>query len=827
MKKLYLVQLILLNAIVVFSQSFQGVLQGVDYTNKMLVLRHKPTCYELAVYVDNKSSFNYVNGESLEFSDVKQGLEFVTFESDSDQRLKSIVFLKERVWNPEFPEGGASGTTVEIIDSEVKRVRNAYDTLKYDILKEAPIMMSVSPELSLVGEQVVYNIEAWSKVKPNTRVTLDMNYFEAGKCKSETREIAWKVVKSDNGFNCYQGSLTFKGLPVGQHVIKWSSNVGGDIKDYWRSFAVTDSSKLVVMLHYTSRTPNKELFENYLPFDHWDENPPAMLGGPFGERVTPTKASDFTKYSREYRMCGATPNVFIIQGNYAGRIGWPAPIPVQFMQEPLDVQKRVLKATLEVGEMARYDTSKFGYAAYEFGTQTVNAAQDLGITTIGSMCIHQNWQDGAWGINHSGRPLRPYFGARDDFRKTSAKSDKPIVLVSQHDKSILWTEYGLGVFEPCWLDQGWVGSGGAGRTVVDDIFMSRHYDILDASIQNVKNQSVPYLQSIGIEFSEHDTTDKVTMQNALMINYAVKRASQGDVVFCNQSAASEFYIRHYKKTPETVFYDTDFWAGTEGRNSVTSTWKPQLYPDLMHIENDSYSAYFKKPEMLSSYRWDYTKEWSYDDFGNREYQRNVMGFFVPGEHDKYLLTPLIEDERDFFVKSWRTQRGDKCVIVIEVDAKRSVKKLPVALWDIECEWRSGRDWWRCSKGARFVPIAAPYSDNLNGIAELDVKQGKSRFTIEINSAQRSIVSQTKKIGNLYFKLFKRDGGEMIYVWCDNPYKSTFTLNISDITAGKFYCASYGEEQSLVKGDNTITIQPESWGRLIGIKFDNLEDSIIK
>jgi hypothetical protein len=120
-------------------------------------------------------------------------------------------------------------------------------------------------------------------------------------------------------------------------------------------------------------------------------------------------------------------------------------------------------------------------------------------------------------------------------------------------------------------------------------------------------------------------------------------ARKGRVVFCNQAAAVDSYRRHYQETPETLFYDVDFWSGMKATDSLTSSWKPVDYPDLNQIENVRYSAYFKRPTILPEYHWDYTKPWKCARFGNEDLPRNQVGVLVPGEHDKLAVTPKITD----------------------------------------------------------------------------------------------------------------------------------------------------------------------------------------
>ena len=545
-------------------------------------------------------------------ADLKPGLpcrEVVYQENTTGNSLISIHVLPNQNFRPAMPPGGPTGTTAERLHEELTRLRTAWNQVAADIRKTAPVTLSVKPEIVLAGETQKLRISAWANKTPNPQLKLKSNYLQGQLAKDTSLTLDWQKGQSENGLTLYQAEVTLPKLPVGQHFVEWTSDIGGDIAEFWRSFAVTDSNTLVVMLHFTAGKPNQEFEEFHLPYDYWDEAPLMLLGGPFGQRKSPQSAAEWMNRSREYRRCGANPNCHIIQGNYAGRTGWPAPIPVQFLLEPDAVQKTVLEASMEIGRMCGFNPDEFAYTAYEFGTRTVQIARAIGIRQIGSLCIHQNWQDGSWGINHGARPLRPYFAANDDFRKAGPNGKDGIVMISQHDKSLLWNEYGLGVFEPAWIEKAWVGGGAGGRNVYDEIFMSRHFDLLHAAVRNVRNQSVPYFQSIGIEFSKEDQEEMHTKSNALMIRYAVELARKGEVVFCNQAAAADFYRSHYSETPETLFYDADYWSGHKADDSITSTWKPVDYPDLIHIENARYSAFCKKPEILPEHHRDEEKKW--------------------------------------------------------------------------------------------------------------------------------------------------------------------------------------------------------------------------
>ena len=792
-----------------------------------LLTRKGDACYELDVNGERWALVEKIPDRRpaltrdipLDPADLKTGqscLEAVYRETADGNRLLSLRVLPEVVFHPEMKAGGPTGTTAVRIESEMVRLRTAYALVAADERKIAPVRMRVAPELTLPGEPVTLTVEAWAAKPPNPQVDLETSFMRSELASKKNLTLDWQPHEQADSLTRYTAELALKDLPAGQHLVKWRCDVGGDIEEFWRSFAVTDLKTLVVMYHCTSGKPSAKFDQFHLPYDYWDDSTLSLLGGPLGERQTPGSARDWLNGSRDYRRRGASPNVTVFQANYAGRTGWPAPFPVQFLKEPDEVQRAVFKAAIELAGMTGFQSEDLGFTAYEIGTRTIAIARESGVRLFGSLCIHQNWQDGSWGINHSARPLRPYFAATDDFRKPGKGGANGMVMVSQHDKSILWTEYGVGVFEPVWLEAAWVGNGG-GREIRDDIFMSRQLDLMEGAVQNVQNQRVPYLQSIGIEGFGGQA-----MNDDLMIDYLARRAAKGEIVFCNQAAAGDFYRRHYTETPETVFYDSDYWCGNKATESITSTWKPVKYPDLMQIENARYSAFFKRPVALPEYHWDYTKPWNFPDWGNEKLPRNSMGFLVPGEHDKFAVTPTITDTRSLKVNQELRELPDGLEVVVTLQTPAAKKAFPIALWDLPREWKSGEGWWVVQGAARFVPLRAPFTGNLNGILEVDANPGRNEYHVRISTAKRAPVSQDFAVDGVQGKVFERDGATMAYVWPTRPWETAFELEVPAGRQVRYYAAPQGEQVDLPPGKHRLVIAKENWSRIVGLSCAELQ-----
>jgi hypothetical protein len=310
-----------------------------------------------------------------------------------------------------------------------------------------------------------------------------------------------------------------------------------------------------------------------------------------------------------------------------------------------------------------------------------------------------------------------------------------------------------------------------------------------------------------------------------MIRYAVARARDGKVVFCHQAAAADFYRRHYQDTPETLFYDPDYWCGVNAASSVTGGWKPVDYPDLIQIENARYAAYFKKPAALPEYHWDYTRPWNYPDWGNEELPRSPSGFLVPGEHDKFAVTPRITDTRNMKVSQNTSEIAAGLEVVVTLETTEAVKALPLVSWNLPREWKAGEGWWSTAGANRFVPIRAPYTGNLNGILEVDAQPGKNDYRLTITTPQRVPLSQDIRLETAHAKVFSRDGQAMAYIWPMQPWETAIEI---DVPAGKsvqYYAAPKGERVDLKPGKNRLVIAQERWSRIVGLSYEELVKSL--
>jgi hypothetical protein len=331
---------------------------------------------------------------------------------------------------------------------------------------------------------------------------------------------------------------------------------------------------------------------------------------------------------------------------------------------------------------------------------------------------------------------------------------------------------------------------------------------------------------LGIEFSSRPgERDDTTIPNAIFINYVVNKARTEDIVFTNQDAAAAFLKRHYAEIPETVDYETDYWCGLKAYESSRSSWKPVDYPDQIQIENPRYSAIFHKPQVLPQFHYDYTKKWEFPDWGNEDQPRSAWGALVPGEHDKWAVTPKTTDTRPMKVSEVRKEVGDGLEITMTLETTEEQKALGLALWDIPCEWREGDGWYTVEGTARFIPVRAFYTGNLCGVLEVQAKPGKNIYKVRINTPKRTPQSQDILLKTVHAKVFTRDGQSMAYIWPTRPWETTFELTVPEGKSVQYYAAPKGEKVDLPPGTHKLVIEKERWARIVGLNYEALSHAL--
>jgi len=485
--------------------------------------------------------------------------------------------------------------------------------------------------------------------------------------------------------------------------------------------------------------------------------------------------------------------------------------------EPPDLQNLQVQALKELVPKFGFESTDIACRSYTMGNVSYRMLQNDGGFSVTSLCTESHI-DGSMGINHWGKPERPYFMSSDDFRKPGPGGPNGTVAFSQVQRhTYLARQYSCDFnIEP--------GNGGypeaGGREEFDSVYFSRILDFYHGLLEMPRCQDGPFFIQQAIEFNGE--RPQATDGNRLILEYAAQKAATGNVVFATTRGVADFYKRHYNETPESTFYFQDYWAG------VVKALKPVNLEDSMSLENARIYALALRGQILPEVLYDYTSKWDFPDFGNEEMPRrpgDPSAYLRPGTFDKFAATPRIVDTRKFKVERADAESGKSLAITVSVEAAEAHSGLALALWDIPREFQRGTDWFNASSGARFVPVLAPYTDNLNGFLIVNVKPGANRFTLQINSPARTLQSQDVKIGDsLEGKVFTRDGTTMAYVWSSLPWSSSLVLTLPEGKSATVYVAPQGIRQECRAGANRFDIPQGQWLRVTGLTREELRES---
>jgi len=714
------------------------------------------------------------------------------------------------------------------IRNNLSAIEQNYHKLSDDLRRTMCVKMRLSPRLSLIGEPVQLQMEVLSDKTPNDQIELYLDYiaerYNPAK-KITLVKLNWTRAndKSISGLDVYRAAHTFALAQPGSYLLHWICDIGGDISEFWRPFAVVDNNYAVCLFESTShRTPPpyQDFHDLHVPYDYWDARLLDMVSlanfkGP---------AAHWAQFSCTSRQFGVEPTPMLWVCKNVFKDVKPQ---IMLSQLPDQVQSSLFSAFQKFWPCFGFDNPNLNcFASYMIGTSTVRAAAVNGLDTISALCAWQNWTDGNMKINHAPLPERPYFISPEDFRKIGPGGKNGIVGINQCQRHILNHDYDCTyVLEPAWN----IFNKGDGRTVYDDISLSRQYDFFEAMLQNRISQSVPYIFSVGIEFN--GVLPGITESNRLFIKYAAQKTKNVPLVFSTGPAVADFFCRHYQKNPETTCYLQDYFGGQ------VVNGKPPGYPDTLEIEGPFFKSLFKENEILPYFHYDYLTEWDYPDWDHTPMPRNKLGYPSPDLWDRFQELPRIVDTRNFEVSRSDTQNSAGFHIKLSVQAKKAQRNMAFALWNIPRQWSKDSDWWSASNGCRFVPVRAPYTHNLNGILVADILEGANTFSLTINAPPRPLQETTFKISDLVEgRVFFRDDEYFSYFWPTKPKDTTLTITIPPSLFGNnrkicVYMPPEGNEQKLKAGETSFLIKTPDlnvrwpltgWCRLIGLSIDEIK-----
>lgn len=699
--------------------------------------------------------------------------------------------------------GGPSGLTAAQLTADLQAARGQYAKVSNDLARLMPVRLQVVPQLALKGEPVVLEVRALASKQPNPKATIFPDYFHTGMKDSRELSLDWKQDGTEAGMTVFTAHVKLPSDKVGQYLIQWQCDIGGDIAQYSRSYAVCDNQSAVCLFQITSPgTPHPEIEHHklHVPFDFWE---PDMLKFSMWANAG---APQWAERSRRAREFGDNPD-FLLEC-----YSWGA---AQVRKEPAEVQRLSIQSLKEMVSKMGYTGAPISFWSYSMGNYAYRLAQDTGGLAATALCTESHI-DGSLEINHWGKPERPYFMSRDDFRKSGPGGPEALVAFSQVQRHTwlarhFFCDYNI---EP---GNGGINTGAAGRgKVYDELAFSRLLDFYDALFQMTKCQKTPFYITLGEEFNGE--RPGAAEGNKLMLRYAAQKARTGNVVFATTQGVADFYQRHYTATPESTCYFHDYWAGYHVKD------KPDLIQDVMTMEGGQFYALALGGQILPENEYDYTAKWEIPDFGNENIPRRLAdpsNYMLPGKY-KYEITPRTLDTRPFQATRQDGVQDKALTITVTVQAQAAQKNLALALWNIPRQFQPGEGWFRASQRCRFVPVVAPYTDNLNGFLVADVQKGQNVFTVRFTSPARNPQVIDFQIGSsVRGKIFNRGGVNMAYLWTTGPWPATLNLDLPAGQTAQGYVTPEGVLQECKPGKNTFVIPQEQWMRLVGLTRDEI------
>lgn len=705
---------------------------------------------------------------------------------------------------------GASGQTLSSLNNKIENVRNGYAANKTAIKNLMPVNMRIVPELANQNESVTLKMKVISSAVPNTAILYYSDYLKNGLTSPTTQTLSWQATgtDADTGKIIYAASYTLPANVLGQHLVKWTSNIGGDITEYSRSYGIIDNETAVFIFNNLSvPSMRTEFYSRYLPFNTWESK---TINSLHWTSTTINNASNWANVSKEYRQYGISPG-FMVQC-----APWGAS---QIREESTEFQTALLSGFKDIAPYFGFNQDEVNFGDYGMGKTTVEVARNLGYKYVHSI-VTNNHIDGSFGINQAGKPERPYFISSEDFRKPN-KETKPLLGFAQHQHHNplgikYFSHYMIGGGEFRTVDRTSTQQQAGGDL---NTYFSRIINKLDAFNQNIESQKVPYFMQMNYQFEGKNTP--VVEACKMVMDYILNKAKKQKVVFATNNGAADYFLNHYTKLPETTTYFQDVFAG------FTVGQKPANYPDYMQIENQDQMVISLYGQLLPDNFYDYTTPWNYPDCGDYNIPRARSGWgTIPDEDNiyKFEIFPKIVDTRNFTVSEVRRNSDGK--ISVTVHATVAQKNLPISLWDIAREFSKDDAKFTVTGGGRFVPVKSPFTGNLNGYLIASVAVGKNTFTLNITTPQRAIQSVEFEVGDaIKGKVFETNGRKDAYIWNKYPWDTKVKINIPQGSTMDVYVSPLSAKQTLNPGYNVINIPYGERMQIVGYSKDGLTNMI--
>ena len=706
-----------------------------------------------------------------------------------------------------------------VIRESIEKIQANHAAIVDDLDKLAKVDLRVRPMLLQQGETPKLTIRALSEKKPNPLVTVCPNYLRDGTKDGISVSLDWKQDSDANGGTVFTAEAALPTAGVGNYLIHWKCDIGGDIDDYWRNYGVVDNSSTVVLLNICGTVTDSRvmMIENYLPHTYW------MIDALHFERlVKPQPAQWWAELSKPDRQYGHEGQLMLRHSSWdpenSRRHGnWNHGDKVYV--------REVLRAYKETWPLYRYPRECLNAGTYAYGTSWAEVAREEGYESFISICPIHNLEHGggAERINTTAISHFPHYISTEDFRKTGNETGRNLVAISQWTGNFLRGMHGGQCWvstEPYWLALEWPNMAGP-RGDYRKPYFSRVFNQLSNLAGNDRNNpDHPYFVIGGLEFSHlkpGNTKPWAAPGNRYFTEFWVEKAKAGEpVVFATGDGITAWLLRNHKTSPRHVNYFHDELAGTTQHRIA-----PLHIPDVIDVEDKDFRAVFGRPGILPEYHYDFNRPWSYPDFGNEEVFRPAKYNNEVGQRllDRYDITPKVEDWRDLNVTRSDEPGAETHRVTVTVDSPRVAHCVPLAVWDIPRQWQPGTDWLKAENAREFIPVIAPQTDNLNGVLIVDLKEGTNTFTVEITTPVRKLETMDTTFADcVRAKTWTRgthDGRPVTYLWPQDPWGATVEVTVPEGRSVTAYLTPNTAEQELTAGTHKFDLRFQQWLRLTG------------
>jgi hypothetical protein len=603
-----------------------------------------------------------------------------------------------------------------------------------------PVDLRVTPGLVRPGEPVEIHLHAATEALADGRVEVQADYLGATPGARTEVTPAWQ-----SGPGGWEARITLEPRQTGNWRVIWTAGE----ERLSRVFGVVEPGQVVVTLWVGSNRPqlDAEIHQYDLPGDTWVD-----LDSPFTEKPA-TVLESLRPWALTARRSGDRLTPWVNAGFLLP--GWPNS---NLFLLPEAVQREGLQQLQELWGMLGLPEIEV-VASYTPGHRTVAVLQDLGFLVLNSLCVWQNTRDGdndnAWLINHMGAPNAPYYAAEDDFRKVAPERG-PLVACSMGSTSNV-RMYDFITFDGCPSisspSQRYAGNNATAANV------DRFFTVVDGWLHDARNNAEPVCVTVPLE--NFAASESWRQANAQAVDYLVRRAREGRVVFASAADIAAFYQRHYPVQPEQILFQHDCYCGTRHEN------KPACLPDRIEVSNARFHALFTEGQALPQLLWDFTAPWNNPEWTDALPVRNPQGTILPeaiaATKNPAGSVPIQADLRGVQARVSVTPTADGALVAVEVETPRALADLPLGLWHLPL---AEGELVEAPAGVGWRPIQDGWTGNCHGVLILEnVPAGTASYAVRLRGEARAPQSLRFTLsGGVVGRTFRTAEGPLTYLW---------------------------------------------------------------